>query len=512
MVALLLVVVGVFQLATLREGVKLSGGDPALYIRHAKNLVEGRPYADTGYLQNPRYALHPQAYPPGYPLLLAPVYAAFGLNYTAMKAELVLFFVATLAVMAFLFRHALPFPYLVALLAAVGFNPYLCDWKNAVMADFPFVFFCFASLLAYQQAQAAAGEPTRRMLGWAVVAGVCVCCAVLTRMVGVVLIPCFLLHDLVHFRRLSRPLLVALMAGGLLFGIQWLALAPGFSASEPAAVEAVGYSNIVKQNLGQRLGDAAKNLPAMAQRYTRFAAGMAWGNAFSEKLKQVLFLLFALPVGVGFGARLLRRCSPVEFFAVFYIAALLPWTFMWSRYLIPVLPLYFFYLFAGLAWVETRLSAHARLPKGMLLGITLVLLGGSYASMYTTLDLQPIDSPVATAAAREAFAYIGQHTQPNDVFVTGRPRMLVLFIDRTVVPPHQAGDADLFDYFEAVSADYVLTGPHDALLSAQLEGLVARHPDSFEPVFANDAFHLYRIGHRGSRAPSSDVRSALPEQ
>ena len=225
-VALLLVAVLAFQLATLREGVKLSGGDPALYIHHAKNLVEGRPYADTGYLQNPRYALHPQAYPPGYPLLLAPVYAAFGLNYAAMKIELVLCFVASLAVMVFLFRHVLPFPYLLALIAAVGFNPYLCEWKDAIMADFPFVFFCLASLLAYQQAQAAASVSSRKVMGWAVLAGACACSAVLTRMIGVVLIPTLLLYDLARFRKLSRPLLIALVAGGLLFGLQWLALAP----------------------------------------------------------------------------------------------------------------------------------------------------------------------------------------------------------------------------------------------------------------------------------------------
>ena len=440
-VALLLVVVGVFQLATLREGVKLSGGDPALYIRHAKNLVEGRPYADTGYLQNPRYALHPEAYPPGYPLLLAPVYAAFGLDYTAMKVELVLFFVAALAAMALLFRHALPLPYLLALVAAVGFNPYLFGWKDAIMADFPFVFFCFAGLLAYQEAQAAAGSPSRRALGWSVLAGVCVCYAVLTRMIGGVLLPCLLLHDLVRFRKLSRPLLVALVAGGLLFGAQRLAFAPGSGAPDSAGpVEAeAGYSNIVEQDLAQRVGEAVEDLPKMAGRYVRFAAGMTWGNAVSEALKQVLFLLFALPVGLGFGARLLRWRSPVELFAACYAAALLPWTFSWSRYLIPLLPLYFFYLFAGLARLEAWLGARTRLPRGALLAATLLLLGGSYATKYAAYDHRPIDSPVATAAAREAFAYVERHTRPGDVVVTGRPRMLVLFVDRAVVAPHRAG-------------------------------------------------------------------------
>ena len=512
-VALLLMAVLIFQLATLREGVKFSGGDPALYIHHAKNLVEGRPYADTGYLLNPRYALHPQAYPPGYPLLLAPVYAAFGLNYAAMKIELVLFFVASLAVLALLFRHALPFPYLLALIAAVGFNPYLCDWKNAIMADFPFVFFSLASLLAYQQAQAAR-SPSRGMLGWSVMAGLGVCGAVLTRMIGVTLIPSLILYDLVRFRRLSQPLMIAVLAGGLLFGAQRLALAPSAGVADgPAAVEAAGYSGIVKENLGQRLGEAVTRLPSMAERYVSFAAGLTWGNTFSDNLKQILFFLSLLPVGVSFGTRLLRRASPVELFAAFYVAALLPWTFIWSRYLIPILPLYFFYLFAGLTQIETWLTPRTRLPKGALLAFTLVLLGASYTSKYTMLERQPIDSPIATAAADEVFAYIEQHTRLDALLVTGHPRMLVLAIDRKIVGPHQASDAELLDYFETIGADYLLTGPHDAVRSAQLEALVKRHPDAFRLVFANDAFRLYRIGRLPAHAPTpADVRSTSPAQ
>ena len=220
-----------------------------------------------------------------------------------------------------------------------------------------------------------------------------------------------------------------------------------------------------------------------------------------------------LPVGLSFGARLVRRASPVEFFAVCYVAALLPWTFIWSRYLIPVLPLYFFYLFAGLAQIETWLGARARLPKGALLASTLFLLGASYAGKYTTVNFQPINSPIATAAAHDVFAYIEQHTQPEDVLVTGRPRMLVLSIDRAVVAPHQASDAELLDYFETISADYVLTGPHDATQSAQLEALVERHPDVFRPVFANDAFRLYRVGRLPVPVQTpADVRSTPREQ
>ena len=41
------------------------GGDFALYVLHARNLADGLPYGDTGYIYNPQYpSLSPPAYPP----------------------------------------------------------------------------------------------------------------------------------------------------------------------------------------------------------------------------------------------------------------------------------------------------------------------------------------------------------------------------------------------------------------------------------------------------------------
>jgi hypothetical protein len=46
---LLLITIAVFHTATIRPG-HIWGDDFAMYIHHARNIVEGRPYAQTGYL------------------------------------------------------------------------------------------------------------------------------------------------------------------------------------------------------------------------------------------------------------------------------------------------------------------------------------------------------------------------------------------------------------------------------------------------------------------------------
>ena len=65
--------IGLFYLATIRPG-HAWGDDFAQYIHHARNLATGVPYAATGYIYNPyNPTIGPRTYPPGFPLLLAPV-------------------------------------------------------------------------------------------------------------------------------------------------------------------------------------------------------------------------------------------------------------------------------------------------------------------------------------------------------------------------------------------------------------------------------------------------------
>ena len=94
--SVLLVCFGVFYTATIRDGNYWSD-DYALYVHHAQNIAEGRPYADTGHVYNRDVTDYsPSAYPPVFPLLLAPVYRACGLNLHAMKVEEVVILLLTL--------------------------------------------------------------------------------------------------------------------------------------------------------------------------------------------------------------------------------------------------------------------------------------------------------------------------------------------------------------------------------------------------------------------------------
>jgi hypothetical protein len=62
-------------------GPSASASDYAQYLLHARAIIEGRPYAETGYIYHPAAGLiGPPAFPPGLPITLAPLVAIGGVH------------------------------------------------------------------------------------------------------------------------------------------------------------------------------------------------------------------------------------------------------------------------------------------------------------------------------------------------------------------------------------------------------------------------------------------------
>jgi hypothetical protein len=138
------------------------GDDFAQYLMHARNLAEGRPYAATGYIYNPHYPqIGPPAYPPGTPVLLAPVWRLWGLNWTALKIVMIICLLIGLAGTAWYFRPWMPLPVRALLVALLGLNHFFLDQTNAIGSDLPFLMWLYLALVFLEQAEGAAHRPPR---------------------------------------------------------------------------------------------------------------------------------------------------------------------------------------------------------------------------------------------------------------------------------------------------------------------------------------------------------------
>ena len=135
-------IAGVLLCTTLTRGHDW-GDDFSAYIMQARSLVEGNPRefceANRFTIQHSSWGIGPVAYPWGYPVLLAPLYAAFGVNMIALKLVGALSFLIFLPLLFIGFRkYHSPF-WLLCLVCLFSLNPTLLAFSDHILSDMPFL-------------------------------------------------------------------------------------------------------------------------------------------------------------------------------------------------------------------------------------------------------------------------------------------------------------------------------------------------------------------------------------
>lgn len=469
---------GALHLATLRQGQEW-GDDFSLYVAHARNLAEGRPYADTGYVYNPANpVVSPRTYPPIFPLLLVPIYLLWGMNLTAMKVWVVLLFLALLAVLALLLSKRLPLPYVAGCLALFALNPYVWQQKDRLLSETPFMLFAYLALLLAEKAQQEAVR--RRALLWGLAAGTAAYLAFGTRTVGVVLIPSFLVCDSLRRRRLgtaSAAIVAAFLAG---VAVQKCLLVVEGSYLDQLTFDPLLYARIARTQV------------------------QAWGtfleNGYNNTARLVLFAcLLAAACGAWLSRlREKRGVTACECFFVFNAVLLMFWPAAEyeRRFLLPVLPLFFLWVAEGLHRLATTSFGRLEKPIAAALASAVLL---SYAGWYSRLEAGPIHDGVSTPEAIALFDWVRQQTDPRDVFVFPKPRAFALYTNRRSLAHHHADDSPrLARTLRKHGATHVVVYHSSLLPNFQKSGrlverLVAENPSCFDKIYENQGFRIYRL-------------------
>lgn len=486
----MIAVIALFYVSTIREG-HTWGDDFALYVLHAENIADGKGYTETPYVHNPLYTeIGPKAYPPVFPLALAPAYKWVGFNLTVMKVAICTFFLAALWVLFLFYRAHIPYSYAVALVMLLGFNPYLWDFKDEILSDFPFLFFVWATLYGIQRHYDSREKSSGAMLR-AVVVGMCMYLAYGTRVIGAVLPASLLLYELVHFKRLSRFASTALLVAATLMAVQAGVLSD--SGSDYIRVALVKYTAI--EDIANVFLD---NI------VTHFInLSTLWDNGYNKLFKIGLFGIVSTLSVYGLKARLKAEITIDEIFLSLYLVVLLVTPFPALRYLIPVIPLYFLYACLGVLESRSLLGPRWYQYAPLVLTVLVVL---SYASKYTTLDYGPIREGIARQESQELFQHIRAHTKPDDVLIFRKPRALALITGRrTSIYPMPSSDSvswdgEAWDYFHHIGAHYFVVGAaawaRNPVPSLDIEWerhFVERYKDRCKEVFSNADFKMYEL-------------------
>jgi hypothetical protein len=460
---------GIAYIITLSGGHGFANDDFAAYVQHAANLVEGRPYGFSNYIQNPGvlWLTPPNGYPPVFPLLLAPVYRISGLNLRALKLVTAFSFVAFLAIFAELIRPMLSTPMTVCALLLLALNPVFWEFRNDLVSEFPYLMFSFGALLLARSAYKNLAASEWR-IGKALLLAVLLYCSYGTRAIGIALLPALALADMLKFKRPSRFLLLTLGFTALFIAAQiFLLVSPKDYLQQVQVSPGLLWRNFLFY--GKTLS-------------------YVWQNAFSKPAQIALAVVFTAMAAASFAKKLWQESPAVAFYLLAYLAILLSWSWeIGLRGLLPVLPIYFAH---GLEALDRIGGAWGRASHAACIAALLLISGVTYAADFQCLARLP-EPNVQDPAAQQLFVFLRNNTQSSDVLLFPKARALALFTNRKVAaldPGESAEDSRAF--VQRIGAD-VFIEPTWAPPSSQ--AFAASEKARLRQVFRNDGYEVYRI-------------------
>src|SRR5215472_4727396 len=191
-------------LALTTPGVDPITTDWAMYVMHARNIATGHSYANTLYVYQPETAMYGAAtYPTGYSLLLAPIYALFGLNILAFKIATDLALSLSLWPIYLLNRRYLGLAQSLLLTTAFGVSAAYLSLQDKLGSDPLFQLVSFAALV-FVIRTFDSGEDVKTPWRAGAVTGLLLAAVEITRPVGWSLALAVLAYGALNRRRPTR--------------------------------------------------------------------------------------------------------------------------------------------------------------------------------------------------------------------------------------------------------------------------------------------------------------------
>jgi len=399
------------------------GDDFAAYIMQAKSILAGDMdefvAANTFTVTQSSHQIGPAAYPWGFPLMLAPVYALAGLSPLALKLPGLLAYLGFLLVFFYLTKRRFTLTESLLAVSLFAFNPELLRSIDEIISDIPFLFFStLAILVADLYAHEAQAEHRPRL---AALTGAAIFAAFFVRTQGLILLGSVLLYQGIRFlgqREQRRQILADSLVITIAFTVLW---------SISALVFPGGQSSYLALYAGFSMDKLTGNLVAYSKLFEEFFATLPG--------QTLVFGIFAALFFIGLATRLKADLLFV-LYAALYLVVLWSWP-EWQgyRFLFPLLPFFIYFAFQGLRYLFNRESGQEKRISQNFSYALLILMTGTYAinaglDAYINLRAgREINGPF-DPVSMETYAFIKTETPPDSVIVFFKPRAMRLMTGR----------------------------------------------------------------------------------
>ncbi|MBK6929773.1 MAG: glycosyltransferase family 39 protein [Saprospirales bacterium] len=473
------------------------GGDYAGYLGQARSVVESRPITDGNYIYNPAMPhLAPPAYPMGYPLMLAPLYAWFGLDMLVFsRFSAFTWWLAGVALFFFLRREFSTLPALVTSVFFL-FNPYYFAGKNLVLPDFIFAVWVLAAIYWYNYRD-------RHRYPNALWCGLWVGLAWVTRANGIVLLLAFVadtalsylytvwtqrrwLPEIKQMRFLAIAAAVAVLVQVLVHGVLFHLPESGsyFDQMNRGAFGSARINSYFNQLLVQVL------------HYFQLEPEMTFFRIKNEDV--AVQIGGALAIGLII-LGMLRPGSPAARFYLLVVCLfgvlLAVWPLVQTlRYLLPVMCLMAYFLLRGLQAVDFQ--AHWVANSLKWLAVPLLFYGAYWhidLGLHKGLRNADIGAPEYWNN-QEAFRYIRENSPPGARFAASHPLIFGLYADRKCVRWSNFADArQIWVDFKQFEIDYLLVNNWVDSGDAGLQQFLKDRAGALQKIWHNERNVLFKI-------------------
>ena len=462
--------------------------DYGQYLLHAQAIIEGRPYADVGYLATP-YApeVGPPLALPGLPLTLVPLLRFAPSTHWMPKALMF----AALALFLFLAGRSLWAIEPVVAAAAVlmsGTALLLANAPLGVGSDLPFAALLWGLVLI-------ADRPGPWTVGRTVFFVLVGTWAFLYRLVAVALLPALVIFWVLHRRRSRWWPLVPLLAFAGIFYLQFFVIGIG-------QFQLPSGGNTLTESLADKWHIIIRNVMAyrVAFHESQLYPTPVWlGNAVYHAITSLVAL-------GGVSLWVWRaRSSFAPLLAVSYMALLLWVGFYSGRYAWPLFPVSAFGLFLGLQVILRFRSRTSHNPDRSVY-LTAVVLCALAVGFHRTLEgeRQPTVADTRVQALLDEVRSLGSEN-PDVRIGYFKPRSLTWFTGVPAMPLFVASDTATFGELRRYGITHVALGSLGLSpdLTARWHQLVAANPGTFDRVWANEGFQIYQV--RSTDRPIGDL-------
>lgn len=457
------------------------GGDFAGYLLQARALLSGRIAdelaANRFTLAHSSTAIVPVAYPWGFPALLAPLVAVFGVAPLALKTVGVVSWVGLLALIALGLRRTHRGVWGLALVAGLAVDPALFTFTNQILSDLPFLLLATAAVL-WMGRVGRTGRPGRD----GVLLGGLMAAAFFVRTTGLLLLPTLAVAQIASVSRGPATIgsgvrrwsiRLAPYASFAVLVTAWRLALPSGGGAYLALLHHVSSAS-VWANLAYYWRQPARLLP-----------GVPHAQAVWE---------MTVPLAVLGAVRQGRAGLHVVAWILATMLLYLVWPFQQGiRFLFPIVPFYASFIVSGLAWLAGEAGARARgvrtaaclapvVAVGLLVGHRGVARVRANLARGRRVTAGPFSPP-----ALALFHFVSASTPTGATVIFFKPRVLRLMTGRRAFNAARVAEppeATVLCLAQAAS-------PGRQPSPAQVRALV--HSGQARRVFGNRRFTCYRL-------------------